>query len=158
MSEATYRDVVKRIGQIRQLCSKRSKGSNQPDPVTQLVEIESHINRVRNFLDLAKKVDAINDEDTVKGIMRVLAKQEKEKNRIEKINADARRNADTQAKLQERKNNKKVVTGIKVQFKRSKKPMKEKREVKKDELTTEEKDILKYLEMNFEGEQTKKKS
>ena len=36
--------------------------------------------------------------------------------------------------------------------------MKEKREVKKDELTTEEKDILKYLEMNFEGEQTKKKS
>ena len=113
---------------------------------------------MRNFLDLAKKVDAINDEDTVKGIMRVLAKQEKEKNRIEKINADARRNADTQAKLQERKNNKKVVTGIKVQFKRSKKPMKEKREVKKDELTTEEKDILKYLEMNFEGEQTKKKS
>ena len=94
MSEATYRDVVKRIGQIRQLCSKRSKGSNQPDPVTQLVEIESHINRVRNFLDLAKKVDAINDEDTVKGIMRVLAKQEKEKNRVEKIEADAKRNAE----------------------------------------------------------------
>ena len=84
MSNHVYEQVKDKISHIRQLCDKkRAKGSNQPDPVTQLIEIETHINRVRNFIELAKKVDRMNDEDVVKEKMRVLYNKRKD----EKFNA-----------------------------------------------------------------------
>ncbi len=79
MSDHVYKQVKDKIGFIRQLCDKkRARGSNQPDATTQLIEIETHINRVRNFLELAKKVDRMNDEDIVKDKMRELQKKSKD--------------------------------------------------------------------------------
>ena len=156
MSHHVYEQVTDRIGLIRQLCDKkRAKGSAQSDPTTQLIEIETHINRGRNFLELAKKVDRMNGETIVKDKMRVLytrRKDEKftamqlEKKQIQEENA---------RKLQERKSKKLKPIGVRIKQVRSEKPQKKKREVTKQVMTSEEIDILKYLDMTFEGEQKK---
>lgn len=69
MSESVYKMVVKNIAEIKMVCDKkRGKSTNQPDPTSQLVEIETHINRILKFLQLAK----IAENDTVVAKMKVL--------------------------------------------------------------------------------------
>jgi len=51
MSDSVYKGVVRNIAEIRQLADKkRAKGTNVPDPTSQLVEIETHINKILKFL------------------------------------------------------------------------------------------------------------
>ena len=156
MSHHVYSQIRDKINHIRGLCDKkRAKGSNQADPTTQLIEIETHINRVRNFLVLAKKADYMMGETIVKDKMRVLYNRRKdekfaamqlEKKQIQEENA---------RKLQERKSKKLKPTGVRIKQTRSEKPQMKKQEVTKQVMTSEEVDILKYLDMTFEGEQKK---
>ena len=72
--------MVERIKIIRQNCDKRGKGSTgQPDPTTQLVEIETYINKILKFVQLAK----IADPQTVQEKMRKLQNYYKEVKRGE---------------------------------------------------------------------------
>jgi len=55
MDALTYKRVTHDISEIRKLVDKkRAKGTNVPDATMQLVEIETHINRILKFLGLAK--------------------------------------------------------------------------------------------------------
>ena len=58
MSDQMLAVVVSNISEIRQLIDrKRAKGTNLPDPTSQLVEIETHINKILKFLHMAKEAD-----------------------------------------------------------------------------------------------------
>ena len=52
---------------------KRAKGTGAPDPTLQLVEIETHINKILKFLQLCKSADSTS----VSKIMRSLQGQRK---------------------------------------------------------------------------------
>lgn len=89
MTQDQYEQVTKLISEIRVLVDKnRAKGTNQPEPTQQLVEIETHINHILKFISNANKVE----KSTVTAKMKVLAikfKEEKfaaqrEKERIER--------------------------------------------------------------------------
>lgn len=71
MSDVVYNRVVRNIAEIRVLLDrKRAKGTNVPDPTNQLVEIETHINKVLKFLKLAR----IADPQAVQSKMKILKK------------------------------------------------------------------------------------
>ena len=58
MTPDQYREVTKQISQIRALVDKnRAKGANQPEPTQQLVEIETHINHILKFIQIANLAD-----------------------------------------------------------------------------------------------------
>ena len=70
INEKTFRKITAKISHIRGLYDKkRVKSNNQTaDPKTQLIEIETHINKVLKFLQLAK----IADGENMKKILQVL--------------------------------------------------------------------------------------
>ena len=58
MDPVTLKKMTKEISDIRQMVDKkRAKGTGAPDPTLQLVEIETHINKILKFLQLAKAAD-----------------------------------------------------------------------------------------------------
>lgn len=54
MSPQVYASVVKQISEIRALFTKRSNNNQDADPCNQLVEIETYINKILKFIQLAK--------------------------------------------------------------------------------------------------------
>ena len=81
ISEATYSKIVKQINEIRCLCDKkRARGQNQPDPVLQLVEIETYVNKILKFIALAKSADRNGHPPTnyVRKILVPLMKKKKD--------------------------------------------------------------------------------
>ena len=60
ISDAVYLKLVKQISEIRDSCDKkRARGSNVPDPSLQLVEIETHVNKILKFIKMAKQADEL---------------------------------------------------------------------------------------------------
>ena len=60
ISDAVYVKLVKQISDIRDTCDKkRARGSNVPDPSMQLVEIETHVNKILKFIKMAKQADEL---------------------------------------------------------------------------------------------------
>lgn len=75
MKESDYADVCRRITQIRRVFDKKTT-NNEPDPTTELVEIETHINKILKFMQLAK----IADHEQVERGRKQLLKEYKARN------------------------------------------------------------------------------
>lgn len=107
ISVATYNKIVKQINEIRGLCDKkRARGQNQPDPVLQLVEIETYVNKIIKFMALAKSADRNGHPPTthVRKILTPLIQLKKEENFKERTAADDRRKEMEAKRVQDRKN------------------------------------------------------
>lgn len=153
MSDQMLAIVVSNIAEIRQLIDrKRAKGTNLPDPTTQLVEIETHINKILKFLHMAKEAD----QTVVANIMKKIksaAQEEKRKKIVEKEEQDKLEQA---AKLALRKEQRKIPEHVKKNIARSRKPGHKRREVKREVLSEDQKYIQTYLGISLEGEEKKK--
>jgi len=79
MSPQVYADVVRQISEIRALFTKRSNNNQDADPCNQLVEIETYINKILKFMQLAKMADPV----PVSKLMRQLQNKFKELKRVE---------------------------------------------------------------------------
>ena len=143
MDKVIYKSIVAKISETRALYDKNraARSNQQVDPTIQLVEIEGHINKVLKFLALAK----IAEPSTVSMLIRRLF-----------IIAKGKKLSDIQAiqqavvagkvrEMEERKAKKITVKGIRRNFARSDKPRMQRTEVKKEELTDEQRDILRYI-------------
>ena len=66
ISDAVYLKLVKQISDIRDSCDKkRARGQNVPDPSQQLVEIETHVNKILKFIKMAKQADELSGTNFV---------------------------------------------------------------------------------------------
>ena len=153
MNEKTYRKIVAKINQIRGLYDKkRAKAANQTaDPITQIVEIEAHINKVLKFLQLVKIADA----PSVKQLIQVQFTEAKglkqqDVQRLEEIKREKQ-----EKEVQQRKMRQVHVTGIRKDCRRSEKPRKKQHKIERQEQTSAERAIQKYLGMQLDDEENK---
>ena len=70
ISDAAYQKLTKQISEIRDNCDKkRARGQNVPDPSLQLVEIETHVNKILKFIKMAKQADELGGTNYVSKII-----------------------------------------------------------------------------------------
>lgn len=118
MSPQVYATVVREINEIRGLFVKRSNNNQDADPCSQLIEIETYINKIIKFVNLSKMACP----EDVNKIMKALKSEEMETKRKAMEILKMQEKEEQARKLQERKDKKTYVAGIRRNFQRSQKP------------------------------------